>query len=114
MSSQEEYAARSPEKATYNDVILTYQLVGVDTLGPINPPALGDYRYVITFVDQRTKWKQIFLMRDKTHTIYSIALYKEAVVIPSGTKLEFFFPPNMPQQIDANERAGTTLANMVR
>ena len=53
-------------------------------------------------------------MRDKTHTIYSIALYKEAVVIPSGTKLEFFFPPNMPQQMDANERAGTTLANMVR
>ena len=71
-------------KATYDDIILAYQLVNVDTLEPINPPALGGYHYVTKFIDQRTKWKEILLMRDKTHTSDSIALYNKAVVIPSG------------------------------
>ena len=79
-------------------------------------------------------------MRDKAHTIDSIALYNKAVVIPSdhrlvrlkadngtkftsaevqqyyhdiGTKLELA-SPNNPQQIGANGRAGRTLANMMR
>ena len=116
------------EEATYDDVIMAYQLVSVDTLGPINPQPLGAYRYVTKFVSQRTKSKDIFFMRAETHTIDSITLYNKAVVIPSGhclvrlkagkdteftsaevrqychaigTKLEFAFP-NTPQHVGAN------------
>ena len=129
-----------PKKATYDDVILAYKPVSVDTLGPINPQELGGYRYVTKFVDQRTKRKDIFHTRDKTYTIDSIALYNKAVVIifihrlvrlkvNKGTKFTSaevrqycldidteldFTSPNTPQQIGANERAGRTLANMVR
>ena len=59
----------------------------VDTMGPINPPALGGYTYVTRFVDQLTKWKEIFLIKSKTHTIDSLVLFNKAVVIPSGERL---------------------------
>ena len=58
--------------------------------------------------------KRILLIRDKTHAIYPIALHNKAVVIPSGTKLEFAFHPNTLQHIDAVEPTRRMLANMVR
>ena len=39
-----------------------FQLVTVDTMGPISPQALGGYNFVTKFVGQHTKWKEIFLI----------------------------------------------------
>ena len=50
-----------PKQATY-DIQRAFQLVTVDTMGPISPQALGGYNFVTKFVGQHTKWKEIFLI----------------------------------------------------
>lgn len=128
-----------PKRALY-DVERPFELVTVDTMGPISPLALGGYAFVTKFVDQLTKWKEIFLIKSKTNTVDSLELFNKAVVIPSKERLvrlkgdkgteftssEFrqycldigiqleFASTNTPQQIGANERAGRTLAGIVR
>ena len=56
-------------------------------MGPINPVALGGYRYVTKFVDQHTKWKEIFLIKTKTQTIEALELFNKALVVPHRTRL---------------------------
>lgn len=128
-----------PKQATYN-VQRPFQIVLVDTLGPFSPPALGNFRYATKFVDQQTKWKEVILMKDKTCSTDSLALFNKGTVVPTGERIqcvrgdqgtEFtsgvfreycldhgikleFASPNTPQQIGANERAGRTLLNIVR
>ena len=128
-----------PKQATYN-VKRPFQTVLVDTLGPFSPLALGNYRYATKFVDLHTKWKEVVLMKDKTCSVDSLALFNRGTVTPTGERIqcvrgdqgtEFtsadfrqycldngikleFASPNTPQQIGANERAGRTILNIVR
>ena len=109
-------------------------------MGPIKPAALGGYSYVTTFVDQHSKWKEIFLINTDPQALDALELYNKALVIPNNTRLirlradkgtefttsEFrqycydigvsleFASPNTPQQIGPNERAGRTIAGIVR
>ncbi|CAB1110628.1 unnamed protein product [Ectocarpus sp. CCAP 1310/34] len=120
------------------DVVFPMQTV--DTLGPFTPTALGGFKYATKFVDQQTKWAEIVLMKDKTCSVDSLALFNKGTVVPTGeriyclrgdqgtefTSAEFrqycqdigikleFASPNTPQQIGANERAGRTILNVVR
>ena len=41
------------------------QSVTVDLMGPISPTAISGFRKVSKIVDQATKWKEIFLLKDK-------------------------------------------------
>ena len=41
-----------------------FQLVTVYTMGPISSQALGGYTYAAKFVDQHTKWKEIFFIKE--------------------------------------------------
>ena len=41
------------------DVQRAFQLVTVDTMGPISPQALGCYNYITKVVDERTKWRRL-------------------------------------------------------
>ena len=117
-----------------------FQLVTVDTMGPISPQALGGYNFVTKFVDQHTKWKDIVLIKEKKQTVDSLELFNKGLVIPTDVRFdrlkadngtEFtnsalkpcccdtdmklqFASPNTPQQIGANERAGKTIAGIVR
>ena len=128
-----------PKQATH-DVEHAFQLVTVDLMGPINPAALGGYLYETKYVDQHTKWKEMFLINTKTQTIDALELFNKALVVPQRTRLirlradkgteftssEFrqycldigvkleFASPNTPQQIGSNERAGRTIAGIVR
>ena len=128
-----------PEQATY-DVQHAFQLVTVDLMGPINPAALGGYLFATKFVDQHTKWKEIFVIKTKTQTIDAFELFNKVVVVPQRTRLiriradkvtEFTSPefrqyclgigvklefasPYTPQPIGSNERAGMTIAGVVR
>ena len=56
-------------------------------MGPINPASLGGYRYAMKFVDQHTKWKEIFLIKTKTQTIDALELFNKALVVPQRTRL---------------------------
>ena len=62
-----------PKQATY-DVQHAFQLVTVDPMGPIKPAALGDHSYVTKFVDQHTKWKEIFLIKTKPQALDALEL----------------------------------------
>ena len=75
-----------PKQATY-DVQHAFQLVIVDLMGPIKPAALGGYSYVTKFVDQHTKWKEIFLIKTKPQALDALELYNKALVIPNNTRL---------------------------
>ena len=72
-----------PKQATYG-VLRPFQLTTVDTLGPFQPQALGGFRYATKFVDQKTKWKEVYLMKDKTHSVDSLTLFNKGTVIPTG------------------------------
>ena len=76
-----------PKQATY-DVQRAFQLVTVDTMAPISPQALGGYNYVTNFVDQDTKWKEIFSIKEKTQTVDSLQLFNKGLVIPTGVRLD--------------------------
>eukprot|EP00903_Cladosiphon_okamuranus_P005795 g5742.t1 len=128
-----------PKQATYG-ALRPFQHVSADTLGPFSPPALGNFRYAEKFVDQQTKWKEVVLIKDKTCSVDSLALFNKGTVVPTGerihclrcdkgtefTSAEFrqycqdvgiqleFASPNTPQQIGANERADRTILNIVR
>ncbi|CAB1120117.1 unnamed protein product [Ectocarpus sp. CCAP 1310/34] len=109
-------------------------------MGPISLPALGGFRYVNKLVDEKTKWKETFLMKTKRDAIKALQLFNQSLVVPTrfrldclrgdkgtectcrefreyclqiGAKLEYA-STNTPQQMGANERAGRTLAAMVR
>ena len=128
-----------PKQATYS-VLRPFQLVSVDTLGPFTPKSLGGFKYAVKFVDQRTKWKEVVLVKDKTCSVDALAVFVKEIVIPTGERMyalrgdlgtEFtsagfrqycqdvgikleFAPPNTPQQIGANERACRTILNILR
>ena len=128
-----------PKQATYG-VLRPFQLTTVDSLCPFQPQALDGFRYATKFVDQKTKWKAVYLMNDKTHSVDSLALFNKGTVIPTGERIQRirgdqgtelmnmdvrqywldagikleFASHNTPQQIGANERAGRTIVNIVR
>ncbi|CAN0453265.1 unnamed protein product, partial [Ectocarpus sp. 12 AP-2014] len=109
-------------------------------MGPISLPALGGFRYVSKFVDEKTKWKEFFLIKTKRDAFKTLRLFNQSLVVPTGftldrvrgdkgkeytcrefreyclqigAKLEYA-SKNTPQQIGANEHAARTLAAMVR
>ena len=128
-----------PKKATY-DIKKSFQLELADLMGSMSPPALGGFQYVSKFVNQQTKWKEMFLIKAKSDAIETIKLFNQSLVIPTGLRLEClrgdrsteytarafreyclqigvkleFASTNTPQQTRANELAGQTLAAKVR
>ena len=109
-------------------------------MGPMSLPRLGGFQYVSKFVDQQIKWKEIFLIKLKSDAIETLKLFNQSLAIPTGLRLERlrggrgteytarafreyylqigvkleFASTDTPQQIGANERAGRTLAVIVR
>ena len=75
-----------PKQATYD--VRTFHLVTVDTMGPISPQAPGGYSFVTKVVDQHTKWKEIFLIKEKTQTVDSLDLFTKGLVIPTGIRFD--------------------------
>lgn len=73
-----------PKKTTYGVERPFEHIVG-DTMGPITPPALGGFNYVRTFVDQKTKWGEIFIIKAKSSAIDTRSLFVRALVIPYWT-----------------------------
>lgn len=82
---------KAPSKRTpraRRDVKRAFQLVSCDRMGPMTPPALGGFFLVGKCVDQQTRWKQVFLMKSKKDAIYTLRLFVQALVIPTGLRLE--------------------------
>ena len=77
-----------PKKATY-DIKQPFQLVLAGLMGPMSPPALGGFEYICKFVDQQTKWKEIFLIKAKSDFIDTLKLFqsvsRHSYWTPTGT-----------------------------
>ena len=77
---------RHPKKTTHKTV-WPFQLVYTDLLGPVPPPALGGFRYVSKFTDQHTRWKELFLMKEKADAVNTLKQFVQTVVIPRGLRI---------------------------
>ena len=87
MPARQEHATTSSEPSHLRR-LRPFQLTTVDTLCPFQPQALGGFRYATKFVDQKTKWKEVYLMKDKTHSVDSLALFNKGTVIPTGERIQ--------------------------
>ena len=65
-----------------------FQLVYADLLGSVSPPAFGGFRYVSKFTDQHSKWKEVFLIKEKGDAVSSLQQFVQTVVIPRGLRIE--------------------------
>ncbi|CAB1107843.1 unnamed protein product [Ectocarpus sp. CCAP 1310/34] len=74
-------------------VLRPFQNVSVDTLGPFKPTALGGFKYATKFVDQQTKWVDIVLMKDRTCSADSLALFNKGTVVPNGERIHCLLSP---------------------
>ncbi|CAN0393136.1 unnamed protein product, partial [Laminaria digitata] len=127
-------------KTTAHNTVRPFQLVCTDLLGPVSPPALGGYRYVSKFTDQHSKWKEVFLIKEKADAVNTLKQFVQTVVIPRGLRIERlrtdrggeytagyfekycldtgitheFAATNTLQQNGVSERDGRTIANIAR
>lgn len=58
-----------------------------DLIGPINPPASSGYLYSLTFVDDYTRYNQIYLLRHKSDVSIKFQQYKVMMENQTGTKI---------------------------
>ena len=69
-------------KATTHNTIRAFQLVYTDLLAPVSPPAPGGFRYVSKFTGQHSKWKEVFLIKEKADAVNTLKRFVQTVVIP--------------------------------
>lgn len=76
LSPWQEQATSSPEARDVRNTV-PFELVTIDTMGPITPQALGGYSSALKLVDQLTKWKEAILVKDNTQTVEALATQQE-------------------------------------
>ncbi|CAB1111509.1 unnamed protein product [Ectocarpus sp. CCAP 1310/34] len=119
------------------------QLVVIDNMGPVNPPAKykgGYFRYACKITDDYTKMKEVYLLRKKSDTTEAVHTYNMCVAAAGGYRIETirydkgrentgsefrnyfknsaikleYAAANTPQQIGVSEWAGQTLTGVTR
>lgn len=117
------------------------EVVVIDNLGPINPPAKSkgsSFPYACKITDDFSKMKEVFLLREKSDTTEAIHTYNMQVAAVGGYRIETircdkggentgnefreyckssaikleYAATNTPQQVGVSERDGQTLAGM--
>ena len=130
-------------KRTTRELSRPGQLVQIDNMGPVQPPAKskgGFYPYACKITDDFTKMKEVYLLRNKTETTEALHAYNMQVVAPGGYRIETircdkggentgdefrtyckgsgvkieYAATNTPQQVGVSERDGQTLAGITR
>ena len=111
-----------------------------DLLGPVSPPALGGFRYVSKYTDQHSKWKEVFMIKEKSDAVSSLQQFVQTMEISRDLRIERhrtdrgggytaghfetncldteirheFAATKTPQQNGVSERDGRTIANIPR
>ena len=78
---------RHPKTTTHNTV-RPFKLVCTDLLGPVSRPALGGVRSVSKFTEQHSKWKEVFLIKEKADAVNRLKQFVQTVVIPPGLRIK--------------------------
>lgn len=115
------------------------QLVHSDLMGPNKPPTSKGYLYVMTFLDDATRYSWLYLLKDKSAALTAFNMFLAEVERENDTKLKRFrsdgggeytsnefkatlaklgikadvTTPRTPQQNGAAERLNRTLSNTV-
>ena len=63
-------------------------LVHTDICGPFIPPALGGFRYFITFIDNFSRYGYIELIREKSESLEVFKIFKTKVELHTGKKIK--------------------------
>lgn len=72
-------------KATRSEKVL--QLIHIDICGPI--PAMGGFRYFITFIDNFSRYGWIDLLHEKSESLDAFKTFKAATELKLGVKIMF-------------------------
>ena len=59
-----------------------------DLIRVVSLPALGGFRYVSKSTDQHRKWKQEFIIKEKSDAVSSLQQFVQTVVILRGLRIE--------------------------
>ena len=129
-----------PKTANRDSITERLQLVTTDLMGPISPPAIGNFSYIAKFTDYLTRLKAVYFLSKKSDSLSSLVNYVQDVAIPLGLHLGYlhsdnggeyvnaafrdyckstgivqqFSSPHTPQQNGVSERDGRTIMNMTR
>lgn len=64
------------------------ELVHSDVNGPLETPSMGGSRYFITFIDDYSKWTEVYTMRKKSDSLKYFKIYHKYVQVFTGKHLD--------------------------
>lgn len=54
-------------------------MIHSDLIGPISPSTQSGARYILTFIDDHTRYNTIYLLRNKNNAFIKFQHYKEMI-----------------------------------
>ena len=76
-----------PKKAQHAGITWPFQLCYGNIMGPFNPEAWGDFKYVSKIKDQFTRRTAVYLMENKNCAFDCFRLFVTSTVIPCGGRV---------------------------
>jgi hypothetical protein len=64
------------------------ELIHTDICGPFVPPAMGGYKYFITFIDDFSRYGHVELIREKSESLDAFKIFKTNVELQKGKKIK--------------------------
>lgn len=80
-------STQSPCTSSFHRSPNALDLVHSNLLGPIHPPTRNGKRYVLSFIDDHTRYNHIYLLASKDETIRCFSQYKSLVERQTGRKI---------------------------
>ncbi|KAM2467268.1 hypothetical protein PS1_009092 [Malus domestica] len=63
------------------------ELVHSDVFRPVKQPSIGDMRYMVTFIDDFSRYVWVFFMKDKSDTFSKFKEFRESAEGEVGKKI---------------------------
>ena len=127
---------RQPFNKNVNKVTKVLELIHSDLCDFHSTPSFGNKKYVVTFIDDATRFRHVYLCHSKYEALDKFKIFKESVELHHGVKIktlridsggEYYDPayfestgivhqttaPYTPQQNGVAERKNRTLKEMI-
>ena len=63
------------------------ELIHSDLIGPIYPPTISGLKYILTFIDNHTRYNTVYLIQSKDQTVSKFLEYKATIEKRTGRKI---------------------------
>ena len=64
------------------------EVIHTNIYGPFTPPAIGGYKYFITFIDDYSRYGFVELIREKSNSLEALKAFKAKVKLQQGKKIK--------------------------